>query len=135
MRSEVMSDDDRLEYVEIHLRDALTNTLKAMAWLRSPNVRAWQEEAFVARLEAARMAAAVKHPRRLAVIHVEALYRNALRQLHREHQAAIVLDPRSVEAQPPQPVPQACPLRLRQLLDVSVDLSQILAWPVPSPAC
>jgi hypothetical protein len=133
MRSETKSDDDRLENVTIHLRDVVFYTLLAMAWPRSASVRAWQEESFVARLEAARMAAAVKHPRHISCIHVAVIYASALRQVAREHQEALALDPDSAEAQPPQPLPQTCRVTLRQLLDVSVDLSLALAWPVPSP--
>lgn len=62
------SDDDRLELVAIHLRDALFAALKVIAWPHSPDVAEWQSDAYMARLSAATMAESIEHPRCLSGI-------------------------------------------------------------------
>jgi hypothetical protein len=126
---EMRPDDDKLEAVGSHLRDALVAALKVIAWPHSGDCAEWQTDSYMARLSAATMAESIAHPRRMTCIHVDVLYASARRRLDQEHRNARALDPQSPEARPPQALPKVCTLKLRQLLDPSTDLALTLLLP------
>jgi hypothetical protein len=109
---------DRIEQVSRSLRTALFNELRARAWPQSPSAPQWLNESFQARLSARRQVEEIP-PIRWRGINLARIYAGALRQLDQEHRSARTLRPRSVEAEPPFPVPTECTVKLRELLTVS----------------
>jgi hypothetical protein len=118
--AEVVAETDRLETIARALREALLNTLRTMAWPSAPTVLAWHMEAYAQRTKARRVSEELQRPRRLAGIRLDAVFRNARRQLDREHRVAKEMKPGTPQAQPPQVLPESCSLKMRQLLEVGV---------------
>jgi hypothetical protein len=87
--------------VESLLLQALLHILKAAAWPLSPEVPHWHAEARVFRAQARRRFASSMRQR----IDLASLYADALRGL-----------PETIDAQPPLPVPDVCPVTLDELL-------------------
>jgi hypothetical protein len=109
---------DRVEQVSRCLQTALLNELRARAWPRSPSVPRWLDEGYQARLDARRQVEEMP-AMRWREINVARIYAGALRQLDQEHRSARALRPRSVEAEPPLPVPAECTVKMREMLTVS----------------
>jgi hypothetical protein len=109
---------DRIEQVSRCLRTALFSELRARAWPQSPRVPQWLDEGYQARLDARRLVEDMP-PMRWRGINVARIYAGALRQLDQEHRSARALRPRSVEAEPPLPVPVECTVKMREMLTVS----------------
>jgi hypothetical protein len=109
---------DRIEQVSRCLRTALFNELRARAWPQSPSVPQWLDEGYQARLDARRQVEEMPSMR-WREINVARIYAGALRQLDQEHRSARVLQPRSVEAEPPLPLPAQCTVKMREMLAVS----------------
>jgi hypothetical protein len=78
----------------------------------------WLDERYQARLDARRLVEDMP-PMRWRGINVARIYAGALRQLDQEHRSARALRPRSVEAEPPLPVPVECTVKMREMLTVS----------------
>lgn len=87
--------------VESLLTQALLHMLKADAWPLSPNVPHWQAEARLFRRQARRRFT----PSMRQKINIAALYADALYAL-----------PETMDAQPPLPASETCPLTLDELL-------------------
>ena len=109
---------DRIEQASRCLRTALFSELRARAWPQSPRVPQWLDEGYQARLDARRLVEDMP-PMRWRGINVARIYAGALRQLDQEHRTARALRPRSVEAEPPLPVPAECTVKMREMLAVS----------------
>ena len=109
---------DRIEQVSRCLRTALFSELRARAWPQSPRVSQWLDEGYQARLDARRLVEDMP-PMRWRGINVASIYAGALRQLDQEHRSARALRPRSVEAEPPVPVPVECTVKMREMLNGS----------------
>ena len=109
---------DRIEQVSRCLRTALFSELRARAWPQSPRVPQWLDEGYQARLDARRLVEETPSMR-WREINVARIYAGALRQLDQEHRSARALRPRSVEAEPPLPVPAECKVKMRAMLTVS----------------
>jgi hypothetical protein len=109
---------DRIEQVSRCLETALFNELRARAWPLSPRVPQWLDEGYQARLDARRLVEETPSMR-WREINVARIYAGALRQLDQEHRSAQALRPRSVEAEPPLPVPAECKVKMRAMLTVS----------------
>jgi hypothetical protein len=128
--AEIIADNDKLEAISRNLGEALFFTLKALAWPGVPEVLSWNLSAFGSRVEAARLAQQLRRPRRLSGIHVARLYRAALRQIATEHEFAKSLEPGTPEAIEPQPLPETCRLKMRQLLEMSEIPTRLGLWGV-----
>ena len=109
---------DRIEQISRCLRTALFNELRARAWPQSPSLPQWLDEGYQARLDARRQVEDMPLMRWRG-INVARIYAGALRQLDQEHRSARALRPRSVEAEPPLPVPAECTVKIREMLTVS----------------
>lgn len=126
---DLTADNDRLESIGIALKQALFVTLKAAAWPSAPDAPDWHIAAHAQRLEAARIAGAsapeagVGHPCR-------ATLSEALRQIADEHEIAKALEPSTPKAAEPQPLPESCRLKMRQLLEVSEIPTRLDLWGV-----
>ena len=83
------------------LLQALLHDLKAKAWPLSRDVPHWRSEARVARINAADAYA----PSMRQKIDMAAIYAKALRAM-----------PDTIDGQPPEPVPEVCPVTLDDLL-------------------
>lgn len=90
-----------LRSVESHLVQALLHDLKAEAWPLSRDVPHWRAEARGHRADARRALA----PSMRQKIDLAELYRDALRRM-----------PDAMDGQAPAPVPQVCPVTLKELL-------------------
>ena len=109
---------DRIEQISRCLRKALFNELRARAWPQSPSLPLWLDEGYQARLDARRQVEDMPLMRWRG-INVARIYAGTLRQLDQEHRSARALRPRSVEAEPPLPVPAECTVKMREMLTVS----------------
>jgi uncharacterized protein DUF29 len=92
---------EQLHAVESLLLQALIHMLKAEAWPLSREVPHWQAEARVFRAQARRRYA----PSMRQKIDLPSLYADARQGL-----------PETIDGQPPQPVPDTCPVTLDELL-------------------
>ena len=90
-----------LRACQSHLLQALLHDLKAKAWPSSPYVPHWRSEAKVARINAAHAYA----PSMRQKIDLPDLYTKALGAL-----------PETIDGEPPEPLPDAAPMTLDELL-------------------
>jgi hypothetical protein len=93
--------NEQLHAVNSLLLQALVHMLKAEAWPLSRDVPHWRAEAVLFRAQAADRFAPSMRQR----INLARIYRQACRAL-----------PETVDAQPPLPVPDACPVTLDEML-------------------
>jgi hypothetical protein len=113
-----ISDTDVLRMVGINAREAMVAALKCMAWPGSAETNRWRRQANTSRLKASDWAKRLQHRRRLQAVNVDFLYDTALMSIRNSHAVAVVLEPDAAEARQPRPLPEVCPLKLRELLDV-----------------
>ncbi len=93
--------NEQLHAVTSLLRQALIHMLKAEAWPLSRDAPSWRADAINFRSQASdRYTPSMRQRRNLARI-----YRQALRAI-----------PETIDAQPPLPVPEVCPVTLDELL-------------------
>jgi hypothetical protein len=92
---------EQLHAVQALLRQAIIHRLKMIAWPQSSAVAGWQHEEPHSRQDAADRYTPAMRQR----IDLTRIYRRALQRL-----------PKQVDGLPPQPVPDACPRTLDELL-------------------
>ncbi|HET6240312.1 MAG TPA: DUF29 domain-containing protein [Acetobacteraceae bacterium] len=92
---------EQLHAVQSLLRQALIHLLKARAWPLCRDAATWRADVVRFRADVADRFAPSMRQR----IDIARIYRQALRAL-----------PETMDGQPPQPVPESCPLTLEELL-------------------